>query len=44
MILIAMAAFTREDFEDVYSTARMAHMGQKDACVCGDRSIPDHIA
>ena len=24
-----MAGFTREDFEDVYSTARMAHMGQK---------------
>lgn len=29
MIFIAMATFTREDFEDVYSTARMAHMGQK---------------
>ena len=24
-----MAGFTREDFEDVYSTARMAHFGQK---------------
>ncbi len=24
-----MSGFTREDFEDVYSTARMAHMGQK---------------
>lgn len=24
-----MAGFTKEDFEDVYSTARMAHMGQK---------------
>lgn len=24
-----MAGFTREDFEDVYSTARMAHLGQK---------------
>ncbi len=24
-----MANFTKEDFEDVYSTARMAHMGQK---------------
>lgn len=29
MIFIAMAGFTKEDFEDVYSTARMAHMGQK---------------
>jgi len=29
VIFIAMATFTREDFEDVYSTARMAHMGQK---------------
>ncbi len=29
MIFIVMATFTREDFEDVYSTARMAHMGQK---------------
>ena len=24
-----MSTFTREDFEDVYSTAQMAHMGQK---------------
>ena len=24
-----MASFTKEDFEDVYSTARMAHVGQK---------------
>ena len=29
MIFIDMPGFTREDFEDVYSTAQMAHMGQK---------------
>ena len=28
MIFIDMSGFTREDFEDVYSTAQMAHMGQ----------------
>jgi hypothetical protein len=29
VIFIDMPGFTREDFEDVYSTAQMAHMGQK---------------
>jgi hypothetical protein len=29
VIFIDMSGFTREDFEDVYSTARMAHVGQK---------------
>jgi (p)ppGpp synthase/HD superfamily hydrolase len=28
VIFIDMPGFTREDFEDVYSTAQMAHMGQ----------------
>ena len=28
MIFIDMSGFTREDFEDVYSTAQMAHVGQ----------------